>query len=896
MRLVYILCTISIFLFSIDGFAQTLTPKPGFGSGGLALTNLSAEAPNFTYTTARQADGKVIIGGSSLIRLSSNGIVDSSFGTNGLAFKAGFPNVNALAVQPDDKIISVINDFQVLLKRFTASGSPDNTFGTNGTVTIFEANKTFYVHAVKLLQNGKIVVAGSCSIDDKARFFVARFLSNGSPDNTFNGNGKLILDLASYDNVAYDIVEQTTGKLIVAGSLIAGFNETSQLAVIRLNTDGSRDMSFNTTGIQQFTTGSGTGEAAYLVQRYADDKIMIAGTSNGQVLLMRLLADGALDASFSGDGLTTAAGKGLSKAKQLHLGSTGVLVTGQTAQVNSPDWDYAGFKFDAAGNADNSFNGNGQSWLTVATNDINAGSVILNDGSILLAGYNESSYLPNTAKMNSTGIFDLSYGSNGLKYIRVNGTDERIDKILHQADNKIISIGNTSNELGTVNNTVLVRYLSTGGIDNSFGSAGKVTLPQNNFMFHSAILQADQKIILVGDSYAGDPTFENKISLVQLNSNGTIDNGFGVNGQLDLSSAMTNGYGKAVALLSNGNIIVVGKDYEDAQNMVVFRILSNGSLDDSYGTNGRVSLNPGWNESGIGSIGVQPDDKILVGGYEVNINGLSNFFCLRLTATGQLDNSFAGNGIYRTAPSSYEFIEMYSLLLSPDNKIILAGFVVNPSRVAGSASIIKLLNNGSPDNTFNGSGINFYYRALNNDSTYIFPYTMALHPDNSLYVAGDALNLRDEQQPFIIRIKENGQLDNTLTADGTGWYRNSFGGIAATANDLFINSTDNSLYLAGGRTTIGNNADFLIAAFLTTIPGPGITYTFTGNGLWTNAANWQNAQVPPALLPGDATIMISPAPGGSCILNTSQVIAPGGQVIVTTGAQFIIQGNLTTGN
>ena len=896
MRLFYTLFAITIFLFYNNSYSQTLGLKQGFGTGGLSITNLANDAPNVASATSRQADGKILIAGSTLTRLFTNGNVDSSFGTNGLAFKAGFPYVNAMVVQPDDKIICVINDFQVFIKRFTSSGSPDLSFGTNGTVNIFEANKSFYVQAVKVLLNGKIVVAGSCTIAGKARFFVERFLSNGTPDNTFNSTGKIILDLSAFDNVAYDIAEQSGGKLVVGGSIISGFNVASQLALIRLNTDGSRDMTFNTSGIQQYATGSGTGETATFLQCYPDDKILVAGSSNGQILMMRLLAEGALDAGFSGDGVATAPGQGLSKAKQLHLFNTSIIISGQTAQVNLPDWDYVTFKFDAAGNADNSYNGNGQSRLPAVNNDLSAGSILYNDGSIIMAGYKETSSLPNTAKINPAGIFDLAYGINGLKYFLVNGTDERIEKLLKQSDNKIIAVGTSSNQLATTSNTVLIRYLSTGAIDNSFGTTGKVFIAQTNFIFHSALLQADQKIILVGDTYLGDPLFTNNISLIRLNSNGSIDNGFGVNGKIELSSSMTNGFGNAAAVLSNGNIVVVGKDYVDAQNMAIFQLLSNGSPDNSFGTNGRIMLNPGLNESGLGSMAIQPDGKILVGGYDIDVNRMAAFFCLRLTANGAIDNSFGNNGIYRTAPTAYDFIELYSLLLSPDSKIILSGFVVNPSGVAGSACVVKLLSNGTPDNSFNGSGINFYYKSLNNDSTYIFPYAMALHPDNSLYVSGDAVNVRDKQQPFIIRIKENGLLDNTFSIDGTGWYMNSFGGIEATANDLFFNSSDNTLFMGGGRTTIGNNEDFLLAAFITSVQAPGITYTFIGNGLWTNSANWQNGLIPPAILSGDATIMISPALGGSCTLNTSQYVNSGGKVIVASGAQFILQSNLITGN
>lgn len=70
------------------------------------------------------------------------------------------------------------------------------------------------------------------------------------------------------------------------------------------------------------------------------------------------------------------------------------------------------------------------------------------------------------------------------------------------------------------------------------------------------------------------------------------------------------------------------------------------------------------------------------------------------------------------------------------------------------------------------------------------------------------------------------------------------------------------------------------------------SYTFTGNGNWTIASNWANNNIPPINLPTGDTIYISPLPGNTCILNTSQVLSAGASLIVSAGANFIISGNL----
>jgi uncharacterized delta-60 repeat protein len=878
-------------------FAQTLQHNQSFGTGGFSITNLSNEAPNFAYSIAQQANGKILIAGSTLTRLFTNGNVDSSFGTNGLACKAGFPYINAMAVQTDDKIICAFNDYyKVLLKRFTAAGILDSSFGSNGLVEMYEPNKLFFINALRMQQDGRIMVTGSCSVNDKSGFFVARFLNNGMPDLSFNSNGKLVIDLSTYNDVAYDIVIQSSGKIIIGGSSISNSGSNPKLVVIRLNTDGSRDMNFNTTGMLVYSSASGSGEAAYLLQRYPDDKILIAGNSNGQILLMRLLAGGSLDVSFSTDGWLTEAGQGLSRAKQLKIfNNNSILITGHTSQTAPISWDYAAFKFDAAGNADNSFNGNGKTWLPSAENDYSTGSILLNDGSILIGGYNDPTQLPNTAFINSAGTFNLSHGSNGIKYLKINGTDERIYKLLKQSDHKIIAIGKITNALATLNSTVLVRYKTDGSIDSSYGTDGIASIGDPAFVFHSALLQSDQKIILAGNKYSGGEFFENNIALIRLNNNGSVDNGFGLAGTVLLSSSITNGFGNAAAILYNGSIVVVGKDYENFDNIVVFRVLNNGSLDNAFGSNGRKLINLSMQESGVGSVLLQPDGKMLIGGYMIDQNGLSSFFCLRLLDNAAIDNNFAANGIYKTPSVAVSFIELYSLLLTPDHKIILTGFVTNPSGVTGSVAVVKLLSNGSTDNSFNGTGLNFYYKSLNNDSTYIFPYAAALHPDSSLYITGEAYTLTNEQQPFIIRIKQNGSIDPTIAADGSGWYPIGAAVHKFYSNDIFIKSSDSTIFIGGGKTATGNNDDLLIAAYKRLPDVTGITYVFNGTGLWTNSSNWLNGIVPPSTLPNGASILVSPAAGGTSILNIKQTIAAGGKIIVTVGAQMLIQGDLITG-
>ena len=85
------------------------------------------------------------------------------------------------------------------------------------------------------------------------------------------------------------------------------------------------------------------------------------------------------------------------------------------------------------------------------------------------------------------------------------------------------------------------------------------------------------------------------------------------------------------------------------------------------------------------------------------------------------------------------------------------------------------------------------------------------------------------------------------------------------------------------------NTNFTIKDPCTAAP---TNFTFTGDGLWSIAANWQNNVIPPAILPTGSTITISPSPGGSCILNVLQTISFGANFLVTAGTNFTVQGGL----
>ncbi len=885
----------TFFLFVLlSAYGQTLTLRPDYGNTGLTLTNISNDAPHFCFAMDKQSDGKMLLAGSSLIRLNSNGDIDSSFGVNGLAFKVDFPEINSIAVQADDRIITAASNYSgMLIKRFTAQGNIDSSFNESGIVEISETGEIIHIAAIKIQPDGKILLAGSSTSNGKSSFFIARYTTNGTPDASFNATGKLMLDVSAGDNAATAIATQSNGDIIIAGNAKTIFGGNNTIAVIRLNNNGAVDNSFSITGLVQNNNDSFT---ANLMEVYNNDDILLAGTYNDELLLMRLHADGALDNNFNNDGWITDAGLGINLPKKMEiLNNNSIIVAGQSS-VNSPiSWQYAAFKFTSNGELDATFNGTGKSFLTYAGNNNSAGAVIMNDQSIFIGGFNEPLLFANTAKVNNNGTFDLSYGSGGINSLMVNGTDETVHSILKQADNKQIAVAHKTDGLASYYTTVLIRYNTNGTIDNSFGVNGMYNFTEPDFVYHSAVLQSDGKILLMGNKPGDEPNFTSTICVARINNNGTPDNSFGTAGKVILPSSVSSGYGKGLGLFTNGSIIVAGKDAINSNQIIVYRLSANGSLDNSFATAGKLSYTPAFPENGLGTVTIQPDNKILLGGYIVQSNGQSSFICLRFNSNGSVDNGFGTNGMYRTATSSTSFIELNSVLVTHNDKIILTGHISNPSGLSSSINVIRLLPNGTPDNSFNGNGSRAYYKNLNHDSTFVIPNAVAVHPDSSIYIVGSAVNISGGSSAFIVRIKQNSFLDSTISTEGSGWYYNNHGGLNAVLNDIFI-AADSTVFVAGGKESIGTNNDILVAAYKRLPDTAGIVYTFNGNGLWTDAANWINNLIPPTVLPNGATIIIDPLVTGNCILNVQQEIAPGGKFVVRPGKKLSIEGNFKIGN
>lgn len=296
------------------------------------------------------------------------------------------------------------------------------------------------------------------------------------------------------------------------------------------------------------------------------------------------------------------------------------------------------------------------------------------------------------------GVLDPSFGTNGIVVLDVGNSNNTTRAIAIQPDGKILMAGFSSTSINLFN---VVRLNPDGSLDNSFGTNGVASTTLAFTSIASSIaLQQDGKIIAGGHTWGGE---SNGFALIRYNSDGSIDNSFGNSGITTTHFFGKDAIGKSLAIQADGKIILAGYSYtifNDDDDFAVARYNPDGSIDQTFGTNGAVFTTFGVNERDwINSIAVQADGKILAGGFSSNRMALARYL-----TDGSLDPTFGTNGLAVNIipPASQAFIN--GLALSPDG-IYACGFSTD---TFNNSTLVKYdyAGNISPDFGVDGILIN----------------------------------------------------------------------------------------------------------------------------------------------------------------------------------------------
>ena len=329
-----------------------------FSADGKVVVDIDSK-DDVGYSVAIQSDGKIVVAGASatdsfglsfdfaVIRLTTSGSLDSTFGTNGIVtigFGFGSDYATGLAIASDGDIVAVGygsngSNFDFAVARLTSAGVLDTAFDSDGKVLVPVGSGADYGHAVAIASDGDILVAGTShngSDDDMA---VVRLTSAGALDTAFDSDGKVTVAIGSAADGARAVAIASDGDILVAGTSHNGSNE--DMAVVRLTSAGALDTAFDSDGKVTVAIGSGDDEARGIAL-LADGGIVIAGESgngsNDDIAVVRLTSAGALDTTFSGDGkATVAVGSGADVGHSVAISASSQVVVAGTSAGGDDD-------------------------------------------------------------------------------------------------------------------------------------------------------------------------------------------------------------------------------------------------------------------------------------------------------------------------------------------------------------------------------------------------------------------------------------------------------------------------------------------------------------------------------------------------------------------------------
>ena len=331
---------------------------------------------------------------------------DTTFGSSGSVSQNNVSE--ATAVQSDGKVVTAglyytggsSNFYDAAVSRYNADGTPDTSFGTNGTVITDISGQSDKPEAVVIQSDGKIVIGGTGGDGPHFFFEMARYNTDGTLDTSFGNNGTVVFNQTGYYNEIWSLALQSDGKILAAG------NTNGEYAVTRLNTDGSLDTTFGTSGMVAITPAGAGGRALGVVVQ-SDGKIVLAGTINGgnyysAVALVRLTSSGALDSTFgTGGTVVTNLPGSFDEASGVALQSDGKLVVSASVSgpgVYPPVYNFVLLRYNTNGTLDNTFGSGGSVTTDLGADDEALGVAVQSDGMILVSGVTNTSFNTSTAK------------------------------------------------------------------------------------------------------------------------------------------------------------------------------------------------------------------------------------------------------------------------------------------------------------------------------------------------------------------------------------------------------------------------------------------------------------------------------------------------------------------
>lgn len=398
-----------------------------------------------------------------------------------------------------------------------------------------------------------------------------------------------------------------------------------------------------------------------------------------------------------------------------------------------------------------------------------------------------------------------------------------------RADGKIVAIYGVSGDFGVVS------YNADGSLDTGFSGDGKVATDFNGATDNARAVAVDgNKTLVVGTAQKGgngpNKSYTN-LALARYNVDGSLDTTFGSGGKVQTSLGNVNVNVSDVAI-ANGKIVVLGS--VSGQGPVALRYNSNGSLDTSFGSGGQVVLSTGPAETT--SLAIQADDEIVIAGFD----RWTGFQALRLNSNGSLDTTFGTGGKVTTLIVGADGRVQTSatpedVAIQADGKIVLAGhgllqLIIGPDGgTEGRGEDVFLVRynaDGSLDGTFGNGGIVTADFNNQNGSVNQIAFTMALQGNGKIVTTGTAnftgAAVGADSNTLLMRFNVDGSTDASF---GTGGHLEIPIGTNGDAGNTIGSQTDGNIVIAGvsGITGTNGSGPLTVSRFLS--DGPALQAT-----------------------------------------------------------------------
>ncbi len=483
------------------------------------------------------------------------------------------------------------------------------------------------------------------------------------------------------------------------------------------------------------------------------------------------------------------------------------------------------------------------------------------------------------------GDLDASFGTGG-KAIGSGSTNlASLGGMAVQNNGKILRAGL---RLG---DAAVTRYNADGSIDKatfnpSGGEPGTVTVDllgtgsPEDAITAVAVQPNDGKIVVVGFSHDGPPFLPDHFALIRLNSDGSLDTGFGTGGRVATVISSSDDDANAVAIDANGKIVVAGFASTGGHDFVAVRYNSDGSLDTTFNSGGSMPGVATADLSGAGSndlgfaMALQGDGKIVVAG-ESNAAGDFDFAVARFNADGTLDATFNPTGT-KPGTATTNLLSTgeraNAVAIQSDGRIVLAGNT--DSSGSDDFALVRYNADGTLDTSFNagGSKPGTVTTDFSGSGSTDFAEALAFQADGKIVVVGPSQTTGLNPDFALARYSADGTLDTTF---GTG---------GKVLTDFTSNSNDQArgvAVLGDGKILVGGDSgDFALARYAGDVAdlavtktvdatsvtvGANVTYTITVTNHGPDAASGATLTDNP---PGGLTLVSATASAGSCSAGT----------------------------